>query len=91
MAEFEQFTIALPVETAAVVRRAVAEGDYVSTSDVVHAALREWTVRRALQVKDLAVLKADIDKGLADVDAGRVKDFDTASIVARGRTLLADG
>jgi antitoxin ParD1/3/4 len=36
-----------------------------------------------------ASLKADIDKGLADVAAGRVKDFDAKQIVERGRKLLA--
>ena len=33
---------------------------------------------------------ADIDKGLAYVAAGRVKDFNADRIVARGRKLLAD-
>ncbi len=32
---------------------------------------------------------ASIERGLADVAAGRVKDFDADSIVARGRKLLA--
>ena len=34
--------------------------------------------------------QADIATGLADMAAGRVKDFDIASIVERGRKLLAD-
>ena len=45
--------------------------------------------QRALQIKELAALKADIDAGLADMAAGRMKDFDAARIVARGRKLLA--
>jgi DNA-binding FadR family transcriptional regulator len=32
-------------------------------------------------------LKADIEKGLADVAAGRVKDFDLTRIIERGRKL----
>jgi antitoxin ParD1/3/4 len=51
----------------------------------VRAALRDWKVKRALQLQDLATLKADIDSGLADVAAGRVKEFDTARIIERGR------
>jgi hypothetical protein len=39
---------------------------------------------------ELAALKADIDTGLADSAAGRVKDFDATRIVGRGRKLLAD-
>lgn len=34
-------------------------------------------------------LKADIYEGLADIDSGRIKDFDPTSITERGRKLLA--
>ena len=88
--EIERLTITMPVELAAVVKQAVAAGDYASTSEVIRAALRDWKVKRALQIEELTSLKADIDKGLADVVAGRVKDFDAERIVARGRKLLAD-
>ena len=46
-------------------------------------------MRRAIQIQEIAALKSDIDKGLADVAAGRVKDFDKKKIVERGRKLLA--
>jgi antitoxin ParD1/3/4 len=90
MPEIERLTITMPPELAAVVRQAVETGDYASTSEVVRAALRDWKLKRALQIEELAALKADIDKGLADVAVGRVKDFDTDRIIARGRKLLAD-
>ena len=90
MAEIERLTITLPSEMAAVVRSAVAEGDYASTSEVVRAALRDWKMKRALQLQELQTLKADINRGLADVAAGRVKKFDADGIIARGRKLLAD-
>jgi antitoxin ParD1/3/4 len=89
MTEIERMTITMPAEMAAVVKSAVEAGDYASTSEVVRAALRDWKMKRALQVEELAALKADIDAGLADVAAGRVKDFDTNKIIARGRKLLA--
>jgi antitoxin ParD1/3/4 len=89
MAEIERLTITLPSEMAAVVRAAVEEGDYASSSEVVRAALRDWKTKRALQLQELTALKADIDKGLADVAAGRVKDFDRARIIERGKKLLA--
>jgi antitoxin ParD1/3/4 len=66
-----------------------ANGDYASTSEVVRDALRQWKMRRAIQIQEIAALKSDIDKGLADVAAGRVKDFDKKKIVERGRKLLA--
>jgi antitoxin ParD1/3/4 len=89
MSDIERMTITLPAEMAAVVKTAVATGDYASTSEVVRAALRDWKIKRALQVEELALLKADIDAGIADVAAGRVKEFDAARIVERGRKLLA--
>ena len=85
MADIERFTITLPAEMAAIVRRAVADGGYASVSEVVREALRDWKMKRALQIEELAALKADIDKGLADVAAGRVKKFDSKTIVARGK------
>jgi antitoxin ParD1/3/4 len=89
MADVERLTITMPPEMAAVVKGAVDAGDYASSSEVVRAALRDWKLKRALQLEELASLKADIDVGLADVVAGRVKDFDVDRIVQRGRKLLA--
>jgi len=90
MPEIERLTITMPPELAAVVKQAVEAGDYASISEVVRAALRDWKLKRALQLEELAALKAAIDKGLADVAAGRLNDFDTDRIIARGRKLLAD-
>jgi antitoxin ParD1/3/4 len=89
MAEIERLTITLPSEMAATVKSAVEAGDYASTSEVVREALRDWKLKRALQLHELAALKADIARGLADLAAGRVQDFDADRIIERGKTLLA--
>ena len=89
MAEIERMTITMPTEMAAIVKNAVDTGDYASSSEVVRAALRDWKLKRTLQLEELATLKADIDVGLADIAAGRVQDFDVDRIVERGRKLLA--
>jgi antitoxin ParD1/3/4 len=88
MAEVERITITLPSEMAAIVESAVEAGDYASSSEVVCEALRDWNARRAPQVQELAALKEEVDRGLADVAAGRVREFDANRIVERGRTLL---
>lgn len=88
MSDIERLTITLPTDMAAVVKGAVAEGDYASTSEVIREAIRDWKMKRALQIQELAALKADIDKGLADVAAGNVKKFDATAIIERGRNLL---
>ncbi len=74
---------------AAAIKGAVNGGDYASTSEVVREAVRDWKMKRALQLQELVALKADIDKGLADVAEGRVQDFDADRIIERGRKLLA--
>lgn len=89
MAEIERLTITLPADMAAAVKDAVSGGDYASTSEVVREALRDWKMKRALQLHELAALKADIDKGLTDLAEGRVQDFDAGRIIERGRKLLA--
>jgi antitoxin ParD1/3/4 len=89
MSTIERMTITMPADMAALVKAAVEAGDYASTSEVVRDALRQWKMRRAIQIQEIAALKSDIDKGLADVAAGRVKDFDKKKIVERGRKLLA--
>ena len=90
MAEIERLTITLPAEMAALVRGAVHEGDYASSSEVVREALRDWRAKRALKLHELEALKAEINRGLADLAAGRVQEFDAERIIARGRTLSAD-
>ncbi len=89
MAEIERVTITLPADMAAAVRGAVAGGDYASTSEVVREALRDWKLKRAMQAQELAALRTDIERGLADVEAGRVRDFDAGRIAERGRRLSA--
>jgi antitoxin ParD1/3/4 len=89
MAEIERLTITLPSDMAALVKGAVEGGEYASNSEVVREALRDWKMKRALQLQELASLKADIDRGLTDVAEGRVQEFDTARIIERGTKLLA--
>jgi antitoxin ParD1/3/4 len=89
MSSIERMTITMPADMAAVIKAAVDDGDYASTSEVVREAVREWKLRRVVQSQELAALKVDLEKGLADVAAGRVRDFDPAKIIARGRKLLA--
>jgi antitoxin ParD1/3/4 len=41
-------------------------------------------------MQELEALKADIDRGLADVAAGRVRAFDVERILERGRKRSAN-
>jgi antitoxin ParD1/3/4 len=88
LSELERLTITLPADMAASVKNAIDGGDYASTSEVIRDALRDWKRKRALQRKELAVLKSDIRKGLKDLKDGRVRDFDVDRIAKRGKKLL---
>jgi len=80
--------VSLPVELENRVREHVASGLYGSASEVIREALRLFEAYQTVQTSSLAALKADIAKGMADVQAGRVGAVDIASIKARGRALL---
>ena len=78
------------VDSAAAIRLLGGDLKYVGRGGLkLEAALRDWKMKRALQLKEMEALQADIDKGLTDLAEGRVQDFDAARIVARGRKLLA--
>jgi antitoxin ParD1/3/4 len=91
MANIERLTITLPADMARLVKGAVEDGDYASSSEVIREALRDWKMKRQLRLGQLAELKVDIERGLADVAEGRLAKFDARRIIARGRKLLADG
>lgn len=90
MSTIERLTITLPADMAGLVKGAVDEGDYASTSEVVREALRDWRLKRELRMVQLAELKSEIARGLVDVADGRIVDFDHGRIIARGRKLLKD-
>ena len=89
MSSIDRMTITMPSDLSSVVKGAVEAGDYASTSEVIREAVRDWKAKRILKVHELEALRADIQKGLEDIEAGRVHDFDPDQIAERGRALLA--
>lgn len=89
MPTIERLTVTMPADMAALIKAAVEDGDYASNSEVIREALRDWKVKRSLKLGEIETLRADIDKGIADLAAGRVTDFDMEKVIERGRKLLA--
>ncbi len=90
MSEVERMTVTLTAEMAEAVRDAVKAGDYASSSEIIREALRDWQHNRALRKRQLEELRTDVRKGLDDIEAGRLRDFDPDRIIAKGRKLSAD-
>lgn len=89
MADVERLTVTMPAEMLAIVKAAVSNGDYASTSEVIREALRDWKMKRALQLQEFVALKDDIQQGLADVANGRMTEFNADQIIELGRKSLA--
>ena len=81
--------ISLPPELENRVRRHVESGLYSSASEVIREALRLFEAYQGVQAANLASLKADIAQGVADIEAGRVRELDMNEIKQRGRATLA--
>jgi antitoxin ParD1/3/4 len=89
MPTIERLTVTMPTELAALIKAAVQEGDYASSSEVIREALRDWQVKRSLKLGEPEALRADIDEGMADLTVGRATGFDMDRTHERGRKLLA--
>lgn len=63
--------VSLPADMVDFVEGEVAEGGYASSSEVVRDALRLLQHDKALEQEKLAILRREINIGLADAAAGR--------------------
>jgi antitoxin ParD1/3/4 len=88
MSTIERMTVTLTAEMADAVRQAVEAGEYASGSEIVREALRDWKHKRALREQELTELRARVQEGLSDIEAGRVHDFDAARIIRKGEQQL---
>ena len=84
MSNVEKMSIALTPEMANAVREAVERGEYVSASEVIRDALREWQLRRSLHNKELVEMKRLWQEGV-DSSAGQYADMDAIKAEARRR------
>ncbi len=87
MANVEKVSVALTHEMAVVVRDAVAQGDYASSSEVVREALRDWKLKRRLQEQELNELRTLWQQGL---DSGPGNFESMAALKAEARRRLEE-
>lgn len=69
MANVEKISVSLSDELVKMVKNAVNEGDYTSSSEVIREALRDWKIKRLKQDAELVLMQKALREGLADIDA----------------------
>lgn len=67
--------ISLTAELASFVEREVKSGRYASASELVREGLRLLEREKAAYEEELALLKAAVAEGIADMEAGRFSDL----------------
>jgi antitoxin ParD1/3/4 len=65
MSNVQKVSVALTSQMIAMLKDAVATGDYTSTSEVVRDALRAWKTRRATHEMDVVELRRLWQEGIA--------------------------
>jgi len=81
--------VSLPQDLLDYVKSQVADGRYSSASEMVRDALRQLRQFEKMREQAHAELAREVALGWADLDAGRVSDFDPEAIKAAGRERLA--
>jgi antitoxin ParD1/3/4 len=89
MTTAEKISIALPPEMVALVRGAVATGEYASSSEVIRDALRDWTHKRSLRQQGVAELRALWQEAINDKRPGVAAD-DVLDRLERKYRAIAD-
>jgi antitoxin ParD1/3/4 len=86
MPGIEKVSIALSPEMVAMLKGAVASGQYASASEVVREALREWQLRKPLREAEIERLRKAWQEG---IESGPSHPLDMNEIKRRGRERLA--
>lgn len=84
MSTVRKVSIALPAEMVSLVRKAVAGGQYASTSEVVREALRDWKDKQERKAITIKELRRMVREGL-DSGPGRYASMDDIKAEAQRR------
>ena len=85
MPDIQKVSVALTVEQLAVVKAAVATGEYATTSEIIREAIRDWQYKRELRQEDVNRLRGLWDEGKA---SGPSKPFDIEQTIAAAKARL---
>ena len=89
MPKVAKVTVALPADTAGVVRDAVASGEYATTSEVIREALRDWSLKRKLAHWEIDEMRRLVQEG-AESGPGVDADLIFARLRAKYATMAGE-
>ena len=72
MSGSEELTVSIPSDVMELVRARISAGAYQSEGEIAREAMRRWWERERKQ----AALEAELEKGLADIRAGRTSSIE---------------
>ncbi len=87
MVAVEKISIALTPDMAAMLRQVVADGEYVSTSEIIRDALRDWKNKRTHHNKALQELRNLWQDGIDSGSAGEL-NIEEIKIKARDKAKI---
>jgi antitoxin ParD1/3/4 len=85
MSNVEKVSVALSSDLLDMVKKAVATGEYASTSEVIREALRDWKLRQPLRQAEVERLRQAWAEGLS---SGETQPFDIEEIKRRARNRI---
>ena len=85
----EKASITLTDAHHQLLRAAVDAGEYASISEAIRDALRGWEIQRRVREAELEDLRRELQKGIDDLEAGRVVDWDPEGMKQRLRAKFA--
>jgi antitoxin ParD1/3/4 len=90
MVNTETLSVTLPAEILDQMREAVAEGEYVSSNEVVFDALCEWSLRRSFELGNVTELRKAWQESADDKTPGVPMDEVFHRLEAKYK-VIADG
>ncbi len=84
MSKIQKISVSLPLVMTNLINDAVISGDYVSTSEVIREALRDWKKKRLIQLQNIDEIKKLWQEGL-ESGSGQFKNIEAIKQEARKR------
>ena len=81
--------LTLPAELQAFIEQSVKSGRFADEKELLCEALETLKTREEFRQFQIAALQEKLRTGVADLDAGRVGEWNAADIKRKGREMLA--